>query len=162
MFFSNEINRLIFHWGKLTFSKLAEKQISRNGNLKKCPSFEEQKVLRTRYNRGNVYFGIIVFSCVWSTKLCPRFLLIYFAQEIKGFYQSSLENQVDSRDIMNVSPNILAKHPNFKKLRHRFVDENTLITMTLTSSCHFKTLVHFCLQNKSTENVFFTLNSELW
>ena len=38
------------------------------------------------------------------------FLLICFAQEIKGFYQSSLGNEVDFRDIMNAFPNILAKH----------------------------------------------------
>ena len=140
MFFSNEINRLIFHWEKLTSQNLLEKQISWNGNLKKCPSFEEQKVLRTRYNRGNVYFSIIVFSCVWSTKLCPRFLLICFAQEIKDFYQSSLENQVDFRDIMNISPNILAKYENFKNLRHRFVDEkadsnDTNIFLSLENPC---------------------------
>ena len=142
MFFSNEINRLIFHWEKLTSQNLLEKQISWNGNLKKCPSFEEQKVLRTRYNRGNVYFSIIVFSCVWSTKLCPRFLLICFAQEIKDFYQSSLENQVDFRDIMNISPNILAKYENFKNLRHRFVDEkadsnDTNIFLSLENPCTF-------------------------
>ena len=140
MFFSNEINRLIFHWEKLTSQNLLEKRISWNGNLKKCPSFEEQKVLRTRYNRGNVYFSIIVFSCVWSTKLCPRFLLICFAQEIKDFYQSSLENQVDFRDIMNISPNILAKYENFKNLRHRFVDEkadsnDTNIFLSLENPC---------------------------
>ena len=142
MFFSNEINRLIFHWEKLTSQNLLEKQISWNGNLKKCPSFEEQKVLRTRYNRGNVYFSIIVFSCVWSTKLCPRFLLICFAQEIKDFYQSSLKNQVDFRDIMNISPNILAKYENFKNLRHRFVDEkadsnDTNIFLSLENPCTF-------------------------
>ena len=38
------------------------------------------------------------------------FLLICFSQEIKGFYQSSLGNEFDFRDIMNASPNILAKH----------------------------------------------------
>ena len=89
--------------------------------MKKCTSFEEQK--GARYIWGNVYFGIIVFSCLSSTKPCLRFLLICFAWEIKGFYQSSLGNEVDFRDIMNVSPNILAKNQNFKKPRHSFVDE---------------------------------------
>ena len=32
-----------------------------------------------------------------------------FVWEIKGFYQGSLGNEVDFRDIMNVSPNTLAK-----------------------------------------------------
>ena len=49
--------------------------------MKKCTSCEEQK--GTRYIRGNVYFRIIVFSWPLSTKSCPRFILICFAQEIK-------------------------------------------------------------------------------
>ena len=110
---------------------MSEKQISRKENFKECTSFEEQK--GTRYIRRNVYFGIIiVFSCLSSTKPCLRFLLIYFAREMKGFYQSSLGNKVDLRDIMNVSRNIL----------------RALITATLMSSCHWKTLVSFCLRKK--------------
>ena len=54
----------ICYWEKLTFSKL---RFSQKENLKKCTSFEEQK--GTRYVWGNVYFGIIVFSCLSSTKL---------------------------------------------------------------------------------------------
>ena len=121
--------------------------------MKKCTSFEEQK--GTRYIRGNVYFGIIVFSCLSSTKPCLRFLLICFDREIKGFYQSSLGNDVDFTDIMNVSPNILAENLNFKTLRHGFVDERALITATLISSCHLKILVPFYLQK------IFNTNSEL-
>ena len=104
-----EINRpvkhLLYYYEKLTLSKL---QFYRKENLKKCTTFEEQK--GTRYIRGNVYFGIIVFSCLSSTKPCLRFLLNCFVREIKGFYQSSLGNEVDFRDTMNVSPNILAKN----------------------------------------------------
>ena len=97
---------------QFTFSKLG---FSRKQNLKKGTSFEESK--GTRYIRRNVYFGMIVFSCISCTKLCLRFLLICFAREIKGFYQSSSGNKVDLTDIMNVSPNILAKNKNLKKLR---------------------------------------------
>ena len=107
-----EINRLInkgmsniYYSDQLTFSKLS---FSRKENLKKCTSFEEQK--GTKYIRGNIYFGIIVFSCLSSTKPCLRFLLICFAREIKGFYQSSLGNKVDFTNIMNISPIILAKN----------------------------------------------------
>ena len=100
--------------------------------MKKCTSFEEQK--GTRYIRGNVYFRIIVFRYLSSTKPYLRFFLICFAREVKGFYQSSLGNEVDFRDIMNISPNILAENLNFKKLRHGFVDERALIA--LISSCH--------------------------
>ena len=42
--------------------------------LKKCNSFEEQK--DTRYIWGKVYFEIIDFSCLLSTKPC--FFLISF------------------------------------------------------------------------------------
>ena len=97
-------SKLRFSREKLTFSKL---WFSLKKNLKKCSSFEEEK--DSRYILGNVYFGIIIFSCLPSTKPCLRFLLICFAQEIKGFYQSSLGNEVDFTDIMNISPNILGK-----------------------------------------------------
>ena len=37
-------------------------------------------------------------------------------------------------DIMNVSPNILAKNGNFKKMRQDFADERALLTARLISS----------------------------
>ena len=80
----------------------------RKENLKKCTSFEKQKC--TRYIRENIYFGIIVFSCLSSTKIFLRFLLNCFVREIQVFYQSFLGYEFDFRDIMNVSPNILAKN----------------------------------------------------
>ena len=70
----------IYYREKLTFSKLVKKYISRKENLKKYTGFEKQK--GTRYIRGNVYFDIIVFSCLSSTKSCLRFLLICFIWEI--------------------------------------------------------------------------------
>ena len=107
-----EINRLIwkgmsniYYWEKLTFSKL---QFSRNENLKKYTNLEEQK--GTRYIQGNNYIGTIIFSHLSSTKLRLRFLLNCFVREIQGFYQSSFRNEVDFRNIMNVSLNILAKN----------------------------------------------------
>ena len=84
-------------------------------------------------------------------KTVSQFLLNCFFREIKGFYQSSLGNKVDFRDIMNVSQNILAKNEIFKKLRYGFVDERALITTTLISSCQWKTLVPFCLRKKGPE-----------
>ena len=51
--------------------------------MKKCTSFEEKK--GTRYVRGNVYFDIIVFSCLSSTKTCIRFLLICFFRHLPEF-----------------------------------------------------------------------------
>ena len=64
----------------MKFSKL---QFSLKVNLQKCTSFEEEK--STRYVWRNVYFDIIVFSCLSSTKPFPR----------DNFYQNSLENEVN-------------------------------------------------------------------
>ena len=107
--FSTQIgNRMsdIYYWEKLTFSKLVGKV-----NLSER-KFEEMHQLwrtkRCKVIQGYVYFGIIVFSCLSSTKPFQGFLLIYFVQEIKSFYQSSLINEVDFWGIMNVSPNTLA------------------------------------------------------
>ena len=120
--------------------------ISWKENLKKCTIFEEQK--GTRYIWGKICFIIIVFICLSSTNLCLRFLLICFAQERKHFYQSSLRNEVDFMDIMNISTIILSKNQNFKKLKHGFVEERVMITTTVTSSCQWKTLVpSFLLAN---------------
>ena len=91
-----------------------------------------------------------------ATKPCLRFLLICFAREIKGSYQRSLGNEIDFRDIMNVFPNILTKHQNYKKLRHGFVDERALTTKTLIFSYHWKTLYLFVCERK-TWNTFLTL-----
>ena len=123
--------------------------------MKKCTSFEERK--GTRYIQENFFFGIIIFSCLLFTKVCLRFLLNCFVPEIKGIYQSSLGNEVDFRGMMNVSPKILPKNYNFKKIRHVFVDERALITTTLISYCQWKTLVPFCLRKKRPENMFLTL-----
>ena len=123
--------------------------------MKKYTSFEDQN--GARYIPGNVYFVIIVFSYLSSTKTCLKFLLICFAPKIKGFYQSFFRNVVGFKDIMNISPNILAKNWNFKKLRHGFVDERAMITTTLIYSCHWKTFVPFCLRKKRHESAFLTL-----
>ena len=123
--------------------------------MKKWNNFEEKK--GTSYIWEKVYFGIIIFSCLSSAKPCLRFLLNCFVREVKVFLQSSLGNEVDFRDTMNFSPNTLAKNENFKKMRHGFINERVLITTTLISSCHWKTLVTFCLRKKIPENVLLTL-----
>ena len=116
--------------------------------MNKWTSFEEQK--GTRYIRENVCFGIIVFSCLSPTKPCLRFLLNCFVTEIKDFHWSSSGNEVDYRNIMNVSQNILAKN---------FCIWKSTVTTTLISSCHWKILVPFCL--RKTRKRIFNTNSEL-
>ena len=93
-------------------------------------------------------------------KTVSQISLNCFVREMKGFYRSSLGNEFDFRDIMNVSQDILAKNQNFKKLRQSFVDERALITTTLLSSCHWKTLVPFYLRKKTRKRIF-NINSEL-
>ena len=127
--------------------------------MKKCTSFEEKKV--TRYIRENVYFDITIFSCLSSTKPCLRFILICFAREIKGFYQSSLRNKVDFREIMNVSPNILAKKLKSQKTKTRFcrwksTDINDInIFLSLENPCTF------LLAKEKTLKRIFNTNIEL-
>ena len=107
-----EINSLIwkrmsniYYWEKLIFSKL---RFFEKENLKKCTNFEEQK--GTTYIRRNVIICITVFSCFSSTKSCLKFLLNCFVQETKGFYQSSLENEVDFKDRMKMKEQWLKQH----------------------------------------------------
>ena len=45
----------------------------------------------------------------------------------------------------------------FYLLRHGFVDERATITTTLTFSCHWKTLVPFCLRKERPEKAVLTL-----
>ena len=42
-------------------------------------------------------------------------------------------------------------------LRHSFVDERAMITTILIFSCHWKTIVTFCLRKKRLEKAFLTL-----
>ena len=135
----------------MTFSKLVRKV---NFSKRKLEEMRFEKQKSTRCIWENFYFSIIIFSCLSSAKPCLRFLLNCFVWEIKGFYQSSLGNEVDFRAIMNVFPEILGKNKNFKKLKNDFVDERGLIAMTLISSCHWKTLLPFCLRKERPENAF--------
>ena len=133
------------------FSKL---WFSPEENLKKCTSFEVQK--GTRNIQENVYFGIIIFSRFSSIKPCLRSLLICFAREMKRFYQNSFKNEVDFTNIMDVSPNILAKNKKFKKLRHGFVDDNNInIFLSRENPCTF-----LLAKEKTWKRVFIT-NNEL-
>ena len=88
----------------LKTSTLPERKFDEMGN------FEKQGLFGITFIRDNVYIYIIVFSCLSSTKPCLRFLLNCFVREIKGFHQSSFRNEVDFRDIMNVSLTILAEN----------------------------------------------------
>ena len=99
------------------------------------------------------FFAMQVIGNKQFFKVCVNF----FSWAIKGFYQSSLWNEFDFTNIINVSPNILAKDQNFKKLRHSSVDERTLTTMALICSGHWKTHVPFCLRKERPENTFLTL-----
>ena len=170
-----------YYWEKLTFSKLVAKVNFSERKFEEMPQlwkakrykvysgkgfFSERKLeemhqlwraIRYKVYSGKVFFGVIIIRCLCRLNRVFRFLLNYFVQEIKGFYQSSLGGEVNFRDIMNVYPNIFAKNWNFKKLRHYFVDERALITTALTSSCHWKTLLPFYLQKKRDEKAFLTL-----
>ena len=116
--------------------------------------------------RKTFIFGIVVFilsSAVFCLQNCLRFLLICFAWDIKGFYPSSLGNEVDSKDMSNVSPNILAKNWNFKKLRHgRWKsNDNNNINIFLSLENRYNFLLSKKLAKEKTWKGIFNANSEL-
>ena len=69
--FNFSIEIFTFH---LSSSAKLKTLFSRKENLRECTSFEEQK--GTRHIWGNVYFDIIVFSNLFSTKPYFELLLI--------------------------------------------------------------------------------------
>ena len=113
--------------------------------MKKCTSFEGQK--GTRYIRETFILVLLSSTAIFCLQNRVSIYLNLFCSEKK----------VDFRDIMDVSPDILAKNLNFEKLRHFFIYEKALITTTLISSYHWKTLIPFCLRKKKLENAFLTL-----
>ena len=54
-------------------------------------------------------------------------------------------------------PKHLGLNLQFQKTETQFVDERTMIKITLMSSCHWKGLVHFCLRKKKHGNALLTL-----
>ena len=100
----------IYYWEKLTFSKLC---FSQKENLKKCTSFEEQK--RIRYIWGIVYFGIIILSCLSSTKPCIRFLLTCFSQFFR-WKSNNYNNIVIFLSLKNSCTFLLVKEKTWKSI----------------------------------------------
>ena len=87
------------------------------------------------------------------------FLIICFDREIEDFYQSSLGNEIDFRDTMNVSPNISAKNRKFQKTwfyRWECTNKNDInIFLLLENPCTF------LLAKEKTWKLIFNTNSEL-
>ena len=98
---------------------------------------------------GETFILALPSSVVFRLQIVSQISFNLFCSGDKRFYQSSLGNEVDFRDIINVSPSILA--------RHGFADKRALLTTTLTSSCHSKTLVPFCTRKNRPEKAFLTL-----
>ena len=132
----------IYYWEKQTLSKLDEK-VNFLERTKKYNVLKNKKIQRIF---GKRFILALLSPAVFRLQTVSQ---ISFKLFLKGLYQSFLENEVDFRDIMNASPNTLAK-----KLRHGFVDERALITRILISSCHWKTLVPCCLKKERPENVY--------
>ena len=83
---------------------LSEKKFLRKKIWKNALALKSKKV--PVIFRETLILGLLSSAVFNSTKPCLRFLLICFAQNIKAFYHRSSGNEVDFRDIMNVSPNI--------------------------------------------------------
>ena len=130
--------------------------VEKNWRLKKCTSFEEQK--GTRYIWGKVYFGIIVFTCLSSTKPCLRFLLICFCSWDKKLLVEFLRKWGLFQGYNERFPKYLDWKLKFQKPETRFCRwKSTDNNHILVSSCHWKTVVTFCLRKERTEKAFLTL-----
>ena len=133
----------IYYWENLTFSKLVEK-VNFSGR-----KFEEMQSL-WRARGYKVYLGKRLF---WHYYLQLSFVYKTVSQNsFKFFFSGDKSPLVEflmkwARDIMNVSPNILAignfENLKFGKLRQRLLNERVLITTALMSFCRWKTLKPF-------------------
>ena len=86
-------------------------QFSPKDNLRKRPNALTLKSKKIKGTFGGTFILALSSSAVFGLQNCVSdFFCIVLFEGIKGFYQSSLGNEVDFRDIMNVSPNILAKN----------------------------------------------------
>ena len=124
-------------------------------NLKKCSSFERAKrykiYSRKRllwYYRLQLSFVYKTVSQIYSNLLCSgdKSLLSEFFRKW-GWFHGHNERL----------PKYLCQKLKLQKLRHAFVDERAMILMTPISSCHWKTLLPFCLRKKRLEDAFLTL-----
>ena len=115
--------------------------------------------------RYKIYSGKCLFChyCLqlsFACKIMSQISFNLFAREIKDFYQSSIRNEVDFRDLMNASPNILAKNSNFKKVRQfcrwKSTDNNDFnIFLSLETTCTF------LVAKEKTWKRIFNLNGKL-
>ena len=114
-------------------------RFSRKENVKKRTSLEKQK--GWRYIRGIVYFEIIVFIYLSSTKPCLGFLKIYFAREIKGFYRIFWGNEADFTDAspkmvyVSQKSRLKLKFHNTRFCRWKSNDCNDIIFLSLENPC---------------------------
>ena len=94
---------------KTDFSKLVGKvNFSENFFLRNAIALNSKKVQGIF---GETFILASLSSVVFHLQnRVSAFFQFAFAQEIKDFHQSSLGDEVDFREIINVSPNILAKN----------------------------------------------------
>ena len=112
---------IIYYWEKLGFSKLVGK-VNFLERTFECTGFKEEK--DKRYIRGNVYFGIIVFSCLSSTETCLRFSLTSLALEI-SLLSKFLRKWSSFQGHNESFPKYLGWKLKFKKTEARFFGRNS-------------------------------------
>ena len=104
---------------------------------------------------GKVYCHIIALSCISCTKPYLVFLLICFAQKIKGLDFMRKWGWFHGH-VIRFTKN-LSSRLKHQKTKIRFCRSKNNVTTTLISSCHWKTLVPFNLRKKRPENAFLKL-----
>ena len=115
-----------------------------------------------RYIRGNVYFGIIVFSYFSSTKPCLRFILILFCSGYKRLLLKFLRKWGWFRGHNERIPKYFCYKLKFQKTETRFFrwkstdNDDINIFLSLGNPCTF------LLAKEKTWKRIFNTNSELY
>ena len=147
----------IYYWEKLGFSKLVGK-VNFSERTFECTSFKEEK--DTRYIRGNVYFGIIVFSCLSSTETCLRFSLTCLARE-KSLLSKFLRKWSSFQGHNESFPKYLGWKLKFKKTEARFFRRNSTDNNGINIFLSLENPCTFLLAKEKTWKRIFNTNSEL-
>ena len=113
--------------------------------MKKCASFKEQKIVY-KVNSWKCLFWYYCQQLPFVYKAILIFLVICFHQETRGFYQSSVRNDVNFRDMFSKISWLKIKIS--KNWDLYIVEKRALATRTVISSCHWKSHVPFGLQKK--------------
>ena len=135
----------IYYWKKWRFQNLSEIKISRKKIWRNALALKSKKAQGIF---GETFTLALLSSAVFRLQNCVLDFFNLFCLGDKRLLSELLGKWGWFQEHNEHFP---------KKLRHSFEDERALITITLISSCHWKTLVLSYLRKKRPANAFLTL-----